>query len=243
VFSGLGAGLNELIALAGTAELVPVKDRGKYVGLVVLTIIPFCPSVLFAQLIAKSSNWRYNGVFVGVWNFIGLLLCIFCYHDPPQLTAEYTKSQVLREMDWIGGVLSTGGITCFMMGLQWGASQVCKLRTFLEFIIDFGQYPWGSAHNVVPFVLGSVLIIAFFVWELYAPYPMVPKALFSKAKKTMIVILLITFLSGGNYFAMLLFWPTQVYNVYGMSLNFQILSELMGKQATTISKLASDPSL
>jgi hypothetical protein len=31
----------------------------------------------------------------------------------------------------------------------------------------------------------------------------------------MIIILLITFLSGGNYFVMLLFWPTQVYNVYG----------------------------
>lgn len=46
---------------------------------------------------------------------------------------------------------------------------------------------------------------------------MVPKALFSKAKQTMIVILLITFLSGGNYFVMLLFWPTQVYNVYGRS--------------------------
>jgi hypothetical protein len=39
--------------------------------------------------------------------------------------------------------------------------------------------------------------------------------MFHKAKQTMIVILLITFLSGGNYFAMLLFWPTQVYNVYG----------------------------
>ena len=68
---------------------------------------------------------------------------------------------------------------------------------------------------MVPFVLGLVLIIAFFVWEVYAPYPMVPRALFHKAKQTMIVILLITFLSGGNYFVMLLFWPTQVYNVYG----------------------------
>ena len=56
VFSGIGAGLNELIALAGTAEVVPVKDRGKYVGLVVLTILPFCPSVLYAQLIAEASN-------------------------------------------------------------------------------------------------------------------------------------------------------------------------------------------
>jgi hypothetical protein len=79
------------------------------------------------------------------------------------------------------------------------------------------KYPWGSAHNLAPLILGIVLIIAFFVWELFAPYPMVPKALFSKAKRTMIVILLITFLSGGNYFVLLLLWPTQVYNVYGKS--------------------------
>ena len=31
----------------------------------------------------------------------------------------------------------------------------------------------------------------------------------------MIAILLITFFSGGNFFVMLLFWPTEVYNLYG----------------------------
>lgn len=86
-----------------------------------------------------------------------------------------------------------------MMGLQWGAT----------------QYPWGSAHNVAPLVLGLVMIIAFFIWEFHAPYPMVPRALFKKAKRTMILILLITWLSGGSYFVLLLFWPTEVYNVYG----------------------------
>jgi hypothetical protein len=125
VFSGIGAGLNELIALAGTAEIVPVKDRGKYVGLVVVTILPFCPSVLWAQLIAQASSWRYNGIVVGVWNLIGLLLVIFCYHDPSRLTAEYTATHVLSRIDYIGGFLSIGGITTFMMGLQWGARQVC----------------------------------------------------------------------------------------------------------------------
>ncbi|KAF2829029.1 MFS general substrate transporter [Ophiobolus disseminans] len=199
VFSGLGAGLNELIALAGTGEVVPVKDRAKYVGLVVITILPFCPSVMYAQLIAQASNWRYNGIVVGIWNFIGLLLVIFCYKDPHRLTSEYTARHVLREIDYIGGILSTAGITCFMMGLQWGAS----------------QYPWGSAHNLAPLILGFLLIIAFFVWEVYAPHPMVPRAMFSKAKKTMIIILLITFLSGGNFFVLLLFWPTEIYNVYG----------------------------
>ncbi|KAL1798825.1 hypothetical protein ACET3X_002862 [Alternaria dauci] len=199
VFSGIGAGLNELIALAGTAEVVPIKDRGKYVGLVVITILPFCPSVLWAQLISEQSNWRYNGILVGVWNFVGLILCIFCYKDPSRLTEEYTARHVLRQVDYIGGILSTVGVTLFMMGLQWGAS----------------QYEWGSPHNMVPLVLGIVFIIAFLVWEVYAPHPMVPPALFHKAKRTMIVILLITFLSGGNFFVMLLFWPTEIYNVYG----------------------------
>jgi hypothetical protein len=72
-------------------------------------------------------------------------------------------------------------------------------------------------HNIVPLIIGIVMIAAFFVWEFFAPHPMVPRALFKKAKKTMIVILLITWLSGGNFFVLLLFWPTQIYNVYGQS--------------------------
>jgi hypothetical protein len=111
---------------------VPVRDRAKYVGLVVLTILPFCPSVLYAQLIAQASSWRYNGIVIGVWNFIGLVLIIFFYQDPSRLTEDYTARHVLRELDYIGGALSTAGITCFMMGLQWGASQVsCQNPSFL----------------------------------------------------------------------------------------------------------------
>lgn len=78
------------------------------------------------------------------------------------------------------------------------------------------QYQWTSAHVLVTFLLGSVLIAAFFVYEIkFAKHPMVPARIFSRDKRTMISILLVTFFSGGNFFAMLLFWPTQVYNVYG----------------------------
>jgi hypothetical protein len=90
-----------------------------------VTILPFCPSVLWAQLISQASSWRYNGIVIGIWNFIGLLLVVFCYHDPSRLTAEYTATHVLSRIDYLGGFLSIGGITTFMMGLQWGARQVC----------------------------------------------------------------------------------------------------------------------
>merc|ERR1711959_773606 len=150
VISGLGAGLNELIALAGTAELVPTRKRGSYVGAVVFTILPFCPSVLWAQLIAKASVWRYVGALIAAWNAVGLILLIVGYKDPVRLTPVRPKKEILKEVDWIGGFLSTAGVTMFMAGMQWGAS----------------QYPWSSIHVLVPFVIGIMLIIQFFVYEI-----------------------------------------------------------------------------
>lgn len=193
--------MNELIALSGTSELVPIRKRSSYVGAVVFTILPFCPSPLWAQLIAKASNWRYVGILVGIWNFIGLILVVFLYKDPAARYGQKRPAKdVLKEVDYVGGVLSIFGITCFMMGLQWGAS----------------QYSWGSAHVLAPFIIGCICIVAFFIWELkFAKFPMCPKGMFKKDKQSMIVVLLITFFSGGNFFVILLFWPTQVYNMYG----------------------------
>lgn len=85
--------------------------------------IPFCPAALWAQLIAAASNWRYNGILVGVWNFLGLLFVAFFYRDPPR-EHKPTKMEILRKIDYIGGVLSIGGCLLFMMGMQWGAVQV-----------------------------------------------------------------------------------------------------------------------
>lgn len=103
---------------------MPIAKRGQYVGAVVFTILPFCPSVVYAQLIAKASNWRYNGILVGIWNFLGLVFVMFFYKDPPKPANVLSKKEVLRQVDYVGGILSIGGVLCFMMGMQWGAEQV-----------------------------------------------------------------------------------------------------------------------
>jgi hypothetical protein len=125
VIAGLGAGLNELIALAGTSELVPVRKRAVYVGGIVFTILPFCPSPLWAQLITKASNWRYNGYLIGGWNLVGLILVMFCYKEPPKPSRP--AREILAEVDYVGGLLSTAGVVLLMMGLQWGSREVCLL--------------------------------------------------------------------------------------------------------------------
>jgi hypothetical protein len=100
-------------------------------------------------MIAQSSSWRYNGLLIGVWNFVGLLLVIFAYKDPSRLTEEYTARHVLRQVDYIGGTLSTVGVTCFMMGLQWGASQVSHDMDY-ENLALIGVSTRGEVHIISP---------------------------------------------------------------------------------------------
>lgn len=123
--AGAGAGVSELTALAATSEMAPTRKRGKYVAVLIFTIVPFCPSVLWAQLIASNSNWRYVGAFCGAWNGFGLLTTILFYTPPPRVNSlGLSRREILRRIDYIGGVLSIAGMIVFMAGMQWGGYQV-----------------------------------------------------------------------------------------------------------------------
>lgn len=127
--SGAGAGIAELTSLAATSEMAPTSQRGKYVSVLIFTIIPFCPSVLWGQLIASKSSWRFVGLFAGVWNGIGLLTTLFFYFPPPRVNSEgLSRKEILSRIDYVGGVLSIGGIIVFLAGMQWGGYQVCHTQ-------------------------------------------------------------------------------------------------------------------
>lgn len=133
VFAGIGAGINELTALAATSELAPTSQRGKYVAALIFTILPFVPSVMWAQLIAAYSTWRYCGLLCALWAFVGLLLTAIFYFPPPRLNSDgLSRRDVLERIDYVGGVLSIGGMILFMAGLQWGGYQVRQARHLLS---------------------------------------------------------------------------------------------------------------
>lgn len=77
------------------------------------------------------------------------------------------------------------------------------------------QYTWKSAHTLIPLLVGAALLVGFVLWESYgAKYPMFPARL-KKDPRILALTLIITFISGANFFSVLLFWPTQAFNVYG----------------------------
>lgn len=198
--AGIGAGINELTALAVTSELAPTRKRGKYVAVLVFTILPFCPSVLWAQLIASRHGWRYCGALCGAWAAFGFLMTLVFYFPPPRVNSRgLSKAEIIKQIDFVGGFLSVAGMLLFMAGLQWGGY----------------QYSWRGAHVLAPLLIGAALIAAFLVWEWkFAKYPMFPSRL-KQSPRILTLTLIITAISGANFFSVLLFWPTQAFNVYG----------------------------
>ena len=77
------------------------------------------------------------------------------------------------------------------------------------------QYPWTSAHVLAPLIIGFFLLVAFALWEIYgAKYPIFPTRL-KQEPRTLGLTLVITFISGANFFSVIMFWPTESFNVYG----------------------------
>jgi Fungal trichothecene efflux pump (TRI12) len=67
----------------------------------------------------------------------------------------------------------------------------------------------------VPLLLGAALLIGFGVWEVYgAKFPMFPSRL-NQDPRILSLTLIITFIAGANFFSVIMFWPTQAFNVYG----------------------------
>lgn len=129
--AGGGAGISELTALAATSEMAPARLRGKYVSILVFTIVPFCPSVLWAQLIAAHGSWRFVGAFVCAYNGIGLLVTVFFYFPPPRVNSTgLSRREVIKRVDFMGGFLSIVGMILFLAGMQWGGYQVCNVLPY-----------------------------------------------------------------------------------------------------------------
>lgn len=69
---------------------------------------------------------------------------------------------------------------------------------------------------MIPIFAGVVLIGGFVAWEIRTS---VRNPLYRwrvmHDRRTMLLTLLITFVSGANFFSVLMLWPGEAYNVYG----------------------------
>lgn len=197
--AGFGVIVEELLALAVIAEIVPTSQRPIFGVILISGFIPWIPGTLYAQLISKR-NWRYVPCLLACWNAATLVIIGIFYRPPPQGKARgLKKGAVFRRIDWLGGSLSITGLVFFLIGLNWGGD---------------GTYRWDSSRVVCFMTLGVFLCFAFALWEKYGTkHPIFPSRLIY-APRPFWCIMLVIFAAGVNFISLVVFWPLQSISVY-----------------------------
>ncbi|ROT39089.1 MFS general substrate transporter [Sodiomyces alkalinus F11] len=190
-------------------ELLPMKYR--YVGNGLMYFFAVAgsgvgPSVAYAFIDRHPSvGWRGVYWFLLAINALGLALWTLFYF-PPTFQKKHQsdgedKSSIwywVRQFDYVGTFLACAGLVVFLLGLSWGGA----------------VYPWASAATISTIVIGFLTLVAFVLWEIYAPIkePLVPMHLFKNTEWVAAIVLL--GLGAGVYYAFAIIWPMQVAVMY-----------------------------
>ncbi|MCJ1325242.1 hypothetical protein MMC10_001904 [Thelotrema lepadinum] len=192
---GLGAGGIFVLIDLIVCDLVPQRERGKYLGIVLSsTAIGSTLGPLIGGALAQA-NWRW--VFYITLPFSGLALIWMFFFLNLKHQRNLSFAEVLARMDIVGNTLFIASITSILLGLVMGGS----------------TFPWSSGNVIVPLVLGFVGWIVFHVYERssFCKEPTMPPRLFGN--RTSAVGFFLTF-----EFGMFLEW-----SAYFLPLYFQAL--------------------
>lgn len=166
---GVGAGGIQALVYVIISDIVTLRERGTYqavLGAIVgvgAIVGPFVGGVI-------TDNWSWRGTFwislpVGGLALVGYM---FFLHSAPLPPAEAGKSRwdvtkgKLARVDYGGAALCIIGVTCFLLGLTWGAS-----------------IGWSTAQTLAPLIIGIFLTACFVFYEAKVPKePAVPPRLF-----------------------------------------------------------------
>ncbi|KAJ5351966.1 hypothetical protein N7452_000940 [Penicillium brevicompactum] len=198
-----GGGINTLVDTV-ICDLVPLRQRGKYVALMaavwaVGTVI----GPVLGGAFAEHTSWRWIFYINLPLCAVSLLLLVLF------LRVSYPHSggtiwQQLRRVDYVGNAILTATVVAVLLALSWAG-------------VD---YPWSSWRVLVPFVLGLAGLFLFYAHQQsrFCPEPSLPTKLFSSG--TAVCALWIAFIQ-----SVLLYWVGYFLPIYFQAIRSSTATE------------------
>ncbi|KAJ0120674.1 hypothetical protein J7T55_015405 [Diaporthe amygdali] len=190
---GVGAaGINSMTQII-IGDLLPVRERPKYMGIVFAVFgVGTAIGPPIGGVIAQNGDWRW--VFYLNLPVCGVTLIMQLFFLKVVYVRRSTFLARIRQVDWVGNVLLSGSVVSILIALSWADT----------------RYPWSSWHILVPLILGFAGLVGFHLFEL-SPWcpalPAIPPRMWFNRTST--VGLVLSFLQ-----SMLIYWRTYFLPLY-----------------------------
>ncbi|KAJ5579995.1 uncharacterized protein N7459_005980 [Penicillium hispanicum] len=198
--TGVGGGGLMTVAQMIVSDVVPLRERGKYQGILgaVVAVANGIGPVIGGALASRShDSWRW--IFRLNLPLTALTtLCVLFFMPLRKVVGDWKVK--LKAVDFLGALLALGGTSVLLLGLNWGD----------------GEYAWDSAHVVAALVVGVAISGAFVAWQWKgAAVPLVPMHIFRG--RIVQGACLTMFINGWNFLVQIYYIPTFYQLVFGYS--------------------------
>ncbi|EJU04352.1 MFS general substrate transporter [Dacryopinax primogenitus] len=196
--TGIGGGGIITLVMIIVSDVVAMKDRGKYQG-IIGGIVALGNSIgpVIGGTFTTKATWRWC-FWLGV-PLAGVAIVVVIFLLPLRRVKGDMKTK-LKQVDYVGTVLSLMGTMGILLPLSWGGT----------------SFPWNSAAVIAPLILGAFFIGCFVIveWK-FAKIPNIPLEIFRN--KTVCGVQIATFLSGCAFYVQLYYLPQYFQVVKGVT--------------------------
>ncbi|MCS5734281.1 MDR family MFS transporter [Herbiconiux daphne] len=155
VLQGLGAGGLTALVQVVMADIIPPRERGRYMGLLgAVMAVATVGGPLLGGVITDSAGWRWNFYIAVPFAVIAIILLQRTLHIPTH------KRKV--QIDYLGAALIAGGVSLLLIWVTMAGN----------------QFDWGSVPSIL-MVVGAVVLLGLAVLtEFTVKEPIIPMTLF-----------------------------------------------------------------
>lgn len=194
VLQGLGGGGLMILSQAAIADVVPARDRGKYMGLMgAVFAVSSVAGPLLGGWLTEGPGWRWAFWMNLPLGALAIAATVAFLHLPAPRAAHRPR------IDYLGMALIAAATTAVVLVCTWGGT----------------TYEWASP-QIIGLSVGAVVLAALFVFaESRAESPVMPLALFKD--RSFVLTTVAALMIGVAMFGAVGYMPTYIQMVSGVN--------------------------